>query len=78
MGRALLFSGPILYLIPQGWYLWYVARKIPYDRFWGVLVLALTLFFTLKINNLGTLLIMTIELIILSYLIICHVQKENS
>lgn len=78
IGRALMFSGPILYLVPQGWYLWYVTRKIAYDRLLGILMFILTFLLTLKLNNWEALCIMTVELVVLSYFIIRKVKEENS
>lgn len=73
-----IFGGPVLYILPQGWYLWYVTGKVSYDRIFGVLVLLLSGLLTFGVRPWITLFVIMIELTVLSFAIVKSVNKSNS
>lgn len=73
----LLFGGPILYLISQGWYLWQITRKIPYYRIVGGLSLMVAGFLSYFTQVYLSLIVITILLTILSGLIIGSVKRKH-
>ncbi|EHI99143.1 low temperature requirement A [Clostridium sp. DL-VIII] len=77
LGSTLLFGGPILYLISQGWYLWQITKKIPYYRIVGGMSLMVAGFILYLMNSYFSLFFVTILLASLSGVIICSVKKEN-
>jgi len=73
----LLFGGPILYLISQGWYLWKITGKIPYYRITGGLSLMVVGFLSYFTQIYFSLLVVTILLVILLGLITGSVKRKN-
>lgn len=73
----LLFGGPILYLISQGWYLWHISKKIPYYRIVGGLSLVVAGFLSYFTKVYFSLIVVTILLVILSGLITGSVKRIN-
>ncbi|MBT2728145.1 low temperature requirement protein A [Bacillus sp. ISL-75] len=74
---TLLFGGPILYLISQGWYLWYITRKVPYYRVVGGIILVICGFLSNFTKTYFSLIIVTILLVILSGIITGSVKKNK-
>ncbi|WP_308161336.1 low temperature requirement protein A [Bacillus sp. ISL-46] len=74
---TLLFGGPILYLISQGWYLWYITRKVPYYRIVGGLSLVMSGFLTNFTKAFFSLIVVTILLVVLSGMITRSVNKNK-
>lgn len=72
-----LYGGPILYLLPQGWYLWYVTGKLSYQRLIGIIVLIITGLLTVEISPWIALLIVMLELSTISYVIIKFTNLKN-
>lgn len=73
----LLFGGPILYLISQGWFLWKITGKIPYYRIVGGLSLVVTGFLSYFTKVYFSLIVITVLLVILSSLIAGSVKRKN-
>lgn len=75
--NMLLFCGPILYLIPQGWYLWFITRKIPYYRIVGGLSLMVIGYLSNFTKIYFSLVAVTMLLVILSGLIAGPVKRKK-
>ncbi len=68
--KLMLFGGPMLFILPQIWYLWYITKRISKIRIAGVLTLVISWGISCFVTTQRSLLVLMLNLGILTYMII--------
>ena len=74
--NGILFTGPILYLAAQGWYMWYVVKKAPWARAAASVALAVFGILNLQWHSYISLLLVMSVMMLLTFTVVFMNKRE--